>query len=289
MMRGYQTKVGVIVALAVLVVLVGFLGTQEGNAPSSSAATPNAATLVGPAQVAPSGVAPQWLTAADLALPETPTIPQDGEVRPPGRTGRYSLADIDPVEATPPAPSRAKTTQSPAPFWDDVDALLSTPPRRAIAKAEPRPVYEAVYAETVRGVERPESGAELIVAAETGLGSLNVKNGTSPDAVVILYQGDVQRRAAYVRASDAAAIPKVAAGTYSVRFTSGRSWNGEEFLNEAIFSEFERPLVFAETEKEDGIIFSNFTLTLNPVVGGKERTRQTPKFKLSKQMPLEGR
>ena len=33
---------------------------------------------------------------------------------------------------------------------------------------------------------------------------------------------------------------------------SGKWWNGEAFLKEATFVEFERPLVFAETQQKGG-------------------------------------
>jgi hypothetical protein len=65
--------------------------------------------------------------------------------------------------------------------------------------------------------------------------------------------------------------------------------NGEEFLHEATFSEFERPLVFAETPEKEGTSYSEFTLTLNRVIGGNARTRGAQRFKLSKQIPLVDR
>jgi len=162
-------------------------------------------------------------------------------------------------------------------------------PPLKIAEVEALPDRELEYSQTVSGGERPESGVELIDATETGLGSLHVRNGTSLDAVLILYQGEVPGRAAYVRATDAATIPKIAAGTYIARFTSGKWWNGAEFLNEVTFSEFERPLVFDETREREGIRYSDFKLTLDSVIGGNARTRPTSPFKLSKQIRLDGR
>lgn len=283
---------GVIVALAVLVVFGVFLGTQEGFAPSSSADAPDAATLEredrAVAEASGRFVKVSPVYKADPLTVYTPTD------RPSSIWEEVDavLRSAPPPQSSrppPPAPTPLRTRS----VWEEADALLRSAPRPLVPLApgqdERLRPPELVYAQTVPGVERPESGAELIVTAETGLGSLNVRNGTNPDAVVILYQGDVQRRAAYIRASNAAAIPKVAAGTYNVRFTSGRWWNGEEFLKEATFSEFERPLVFAETQEEDGIAYSDFKLTLNRVIGGNARTRPTPPFKLSKQIPLEGR
>src|SRR4029078_195971 len=95
--------------------------------------------------------------------------------------------------------------------------------------------------QTTADVRRPESGDELLIATETGLGSLKVRNGTSPDAVVVLCEGDLQRRAVYIREHDVATLPKIARGSYVLRFVSGKSWNGSEFLTSASYSEFDRP------------------------------------------------
>lgn len=165
----------------------------------------------------------------------------------------------------------------------EVPATATAP----VPKFDPTKPLTIVYSQTAPGVERPVSGVELIGgASDTGLGTLNVRNGTGRDAVVVMFQGDRQRRAIYIWADSAAAIPKVAAGSYTARFTSGAWWNGEEFLKDTTYLEFQRPLVFEETRENDGIAYSDFDLTLQPVVGGNARTRSTAPFKLS--VPLEG-
>jgi hypothetical protein len=41
--------------------------------------------------------------------------------------------------------------------------------------------------------------------------------------------------------------------------------------------------------EENGIAYSDFKLTLNRVIGGNAKTRRTPRFKLSKQIPTAPR
>lgn len=199
----------------------------------------------------------------------------------------------DAVTPAPQAPPVAEVSSAPAPTFDPSQSFTVVEPSLRIVKREPLATtpkqYVAVYSQTVPGVERPDSGVELIGGSDTGLGTLNVRNGTSRDAVVVLYEGDLQRRAVYIWAGSVAAIPRVAAGSYTARFTSGAWWNGEEFLKETTFLEFERPLVFEERPETDGIAYSDFDLTLQRVVGGNARTRSTAPFKLSHQVPLEGR
>jgi hypothetical protein len=248
---------GVIAALALFVVFGLFLGPQESVAPSSDVGVPDA-------------VIPAATATAKLAEP--------------GSQGQFRMADAPPIGADVTALVEkyggvVEPPAAPAPPFDPFK------PFRIAARAP----AVAVYSQTVPGVERPDSGVELIGGSDTGLGTLNVRNGTSRDAVVVVYQGDLQRRAVYIWAGSAAAIPKVAAGSYTARFTSGAWWNGEEFLKETTFLEFERPLVFAEKPETDGIAYSDFDLTLQRIVGGNARTRSTAPFKLSKQVPLEGR
>lgn len=241
---------GVIAAVALFVVFGLFIGPQERVAPSSRLEPHRTNSFA-------DDLAAVRVGTPDAVIPAAPVAPQ----------GQFRLADIQTAPA------------APAPPFDP------SKPFRIEAKAP----AVVVYSQTVPGVERPDSGVDLIGGSYTGLGTLNVRNGTSRDAVVVVYQGDLQRRAVYIWAGSAAAIPKVAAGSYTVRFTSGAWWNGEEFLKETTFLEFERPLVFAEQPETDGIAYSDFDLTLQRVVGGNARTRSIAPFKLSNQVPLEGR
>jgi hypothetical protein len=172
---------------------------------------------------------------------------------------------------------------------DIQSASTPTPTTATVAPAPESPPLTIEYSQTVPGVERPESGVALMRGSDTGLGTLNVRNGTGRDAVVVMFEMDLQRRAVYIRTGTTAAIPRVAPGSYTVRFTSGAWWNGEEFLKETTFLEFDRPVVFEETSKADGIQYSDFDLTLQAVIGGNVRTSSTPPFRLLKDVFLQGR
>jgi hypothetical protein len=48
----------------------------------------------------------------------------------------------------------------------------------------------------------------------------------------------------------------------------GVDFDGETFTRDDSYKEFDEPLQFEETEKDDGIQYSSFEITLHPVKGG---------------------
>lgn len=150
------------------------------------------------------------------------------------------------------------------------------------SKVEQEKLLDALYEAT-----RPGSGSQTADSPERGLGAFHVRNSTGRDAVVVLMQGDAQKRAVYVRDGERATIARVAVGAYEIRFATGRWWDGTEFRKDGRYQEFDRAAVFDEKPGEQGTTYSEFEVSLQPVVGGNARTRSITPFKLSGEVVLE--
>jgi hypothetical protein len=137
-------------------------------------------------------------------------------------------------------------------------------------------------------IVRPTSGTELLNhQTASGRGSFTIFNGTSRDAVVVLLESEVQRRAIYIRANDQATLAKVASGTYEAIFMSGDSWDGTTFRKGAIFEKFEDVADFREARDGDRITYSTFEVTLHSTVDGNAKTESIPPFQLVADVHLE--
>ena len=102
-----------------------------------------------------------------------------------------------------------------------------------------------------------------------GYGVLNVNNGTSGDAEVMLYSvlNDEIVRDINVKSRNFLQITGIPAGTYELKYAEGNS-----------FHQFDQTLDYAEhKEREEGgserIEYGEISVTLHPVVGGNVRTR----------------
>jgi len=135
------------------------------------------------------------------------------------------------------------------------------------------------------------SGTSWDATVERGLGSLRVENGTKRDAVAVLFDdssteaGEAQR-AIYVRAGEEATIEEIAPRTYTLRFLLGLDWDdtARGFRDDPKFSEFVKPLRYAEKHEADRVGYSEQRVTLHPVPEGTARTKaiDATKFDLSK-------
>ena len=122
--------------------------------------------------------------------------------------------------------------------------------------------------------ERPFTGDRIThdrhVAGES---TMHVSNGTSSDAVVKLVSVATRKthRYFYIRAGETYTVSKIEAGTYWLRFATGKKWfdGCRKFLEDEAVSEFEKPLVFEVLEEVQdgrrGRLITSHNLTLNEV------------------------
>jgi hypothetical protein len=123
--------------------------------------------------------------------------------------------------------------------------------------------------------KRPTSGHELISFESKGYGRLSIENGTSSDAVAMLVRklDGVPYRAIYIRAHQTGLFTRVAEGRYALRFELGQHWlSSRTFCQVLGISEFLQTLDFDEQYESDGILYSKYQVTLQPVLGGTART-----------------
>jgi hypothetical protein len=133
------------------------------------------------------------------------------------------------------------------------------------AQASPQPPLHPRFLKT---------GAEWGAATERGLGSLEVTNGTSRDAVAALFLANQPQRAIYVRAGETATLTGIAVGKYSIRFSLGLDWDmgTKKFTFDPSYKQFLDPEDYTEMHGNDGVTAKDVTVTLQPVVGGTART-----------------
>ena len=119
-----------------------------------------------------------------------------------------------------------------------------------------------------------------------GYGELEVQNGTSDDAVLLLYNpaADEKVLEVYVQGKHSVRVKGIPEGTYRLKYVTGLVWDGgEDFLCDPNYAEFERDFSFTENRKQDGIQYHAITVTLHPVAGGNIRTK-----KISREEFLKG-
>jgi hypothetical protein len=126
-----------------------------------------------------------------------------------------------------------------------------------------------------KGGSRPPNGKLIRAGNSGGRSELTIENGGSTDAVVTLSKGRRPVISVYVRKDKTYTVKNVPDGSYPVFFTGGSGWDGtaRAFGRDCVFSRFEDPLEFRTTRDDaGGIYWQNFTITLQPVVGGTART-----------------
>lgn len=129
--------------------------------------------------------------------------------------------------------------------------------------------------------DRPANGETLKSAVSRGLGLLRVTNGTKSDAAVFLSPVDSSdEHVIYVHGGDTAVISQVSPRRYRLRFMLGSDWTGEAFGRADGYSEFERDVVFRETESETAHRYDEMAVTLNAVPHGNARTKRVAPFRL---------
>lgn len=141
-----------------------------------------------------------------------------------------------------------------------VDSVASTPIQNATPTSEPRLatgtfVYDA--------------------ARRNGQGTLTIENGQDLDAVAILTTlDDTPVASVYIRSGGTFTITGIEDGVYNLYFTLGENWDSlsSSFTSRTQFFRFEDPLPFETSRTLSQILYTTFTVTLQPVVGGTADT-----------------
>lgn len=175
-----------------------------------------------------------------------------------------------------PTPIGKTQTATPAIDFSDVAKPSSTvnppsPQEPAIGQVQqmsPTPTPETF---------RYANGTNLIRPTNLGgRGILRVSNGTSSDAIAKLVDTvtNKTRRLVYIRASSDATISNIAAGEYVLKFCLGTGYNPSvgKFLYSLTFERFDDTLDFREFETSDRARWSEFEVTLHPVIDGNAHT-----------------
>lgn len=113
-----------------------------------------------------------------------------------------------------------------------------------------------------------------------GLGELQIKNGTSLDAIAKLVNTNINKSVftVYIKANTTYTISKVKDGNYKLFFNLGNDWDTEikAFAVNSSYEVFEDLFDFTTREYEEGDYirtrYSSFEVTLNPVIGGTAET-----------------
>lgn len=124
---------------------------------------------------------------------------------------------------------------------------------------------------------RPENGANTFEKRESyGLGRLEVDNGLSKDAHVILAHPKSQLPVCsmYIHSQGQATLVGIPNSEYEVFFSTGTDWDAVDyrFTSNAVYQKFNNTIVY-ETKNQK---YTIWTITLHPVEGGTEGTESVP-------------
>ena len=120
-----------------------------------------------------------------------------------------------------------------------------------------------------------------------GNATLTVKNGSSSDAIVLLFSSSRDRtiRNVYVRKNTNFTIKNIERGNYKIRIFYGNDWNPTienpcgkigYFESDTIVSEFDQQNFFEDNDKS----YTVATLTLYPVIGGNASSHEISEAEL---------
>lgn len=123
-----------------------------------------------------------------------------------------------------------------------------------------------------------------------GLGELQIKNGTSLDAIAKLVNIVLDKSifTVYIEANSTYKINKIKDGNYKLFFNLGNDWDAglKAFTTNSGYEVFEDPFNFTTQEYEEGNYiktrYSTFEVTLNPVIGGQAETENVSVLEFAK-------
>lgn len=162
-------------------------------------------------------------------------------------------------------------------FFVSVFGLLSRPSTRADTRTSPDPAIPELVAPVCNpsNVTRPNSSDGIGRASRGGLGQLRIINGTESDAVANLIDASsgLPQGAIYVRARESGDIMEIPRGVYRLQFLLGSSWYRDRLFCDVVGAfEFDDVFDFEERQKQGGIEYSTFKVTLHPVPRGTATT-----------------
>lgn len=107
-----------------------------------------------------------------------------------------------------------------------------------------------------------------------GDGELQIKNGTSLDAVAKLIRAGTSVLTVYIKANSTYTILNISDGIYWLAFGQGLDWDSttQKFKRNKQYSVFEDTFDFITTYNQ----YTVFEVTLNPVIGGTAETDDIP-------------
>ena len=113
-----------------------------------------------------------------------------------------------------------------------------------------------------------------------GICKLTVENGLDEDAAVALSPPESNRRYRffYIRAHESFSLRKVQAGKFNIYVRSGRDWSNAQtkFTRVETVRRFSDSIEFKDVREANGRRFSEFEVTLQPVVNGNAATVNIP-------------
>lgn len=160
-------------------------------------------------------------------------------------------------------------------------SILSTYPWEPNTLNLLKTIHIEQYLQTAKDTEkqkedfRPASGTVLNDFYRGGSGVLNISNGLSKDAMVLLTRNsDNQIMRAYVRAGDKFNISSISDGIYQLFYTIGDNWdeNRQDFTTNQEFYRFDDPLEFKTLISGTESTYTIMEVTLHEVLGGNART-----------------
>ncbi|MGC5010609.1 hypothetical protein ACLQ2R_07585 [Streptosporangium sp. DT93] len=123
---------------------------------------------------------------------------------------------------------------------------------------------------------RLSNGSFVASESRSGRGSLELRNGTAQDAVVILVRGGRKAVSVYVRKKSKFKIQGVRDGNYKIYYTFGEDWDSKArtFTRSCDFQQFGKSVRFTTTRTATHIRWSVWTITLHSVVGGNVKPKK---------------
>jgi hypothetical protein len=123
---------------------------------------------------------------------------------------------------------------------------------------------------------RLPNGDYLRRGSSSGRGSLSINNGTDTDTVITLAKGKSPSSVVYVRAHASFEIKGVRDAVYTVFYATGQDWDAasRSFTRQCGFKKFDKTLNFDTTRRGNLIYYSQYSLTLQPVIGGNATTSE---------------
>ncbi|MER5421703.1 hypothetical protein [Streptosporangium roseum] len=123
---------------------------------------------------------------------------------------------------------------------------------------------------------RLSNGKYITSEGRPGRAYLELKNGNSRDAVVVLVRGKKKAIRVYVRKKSKFRIQGVRDGSYKVYYTLGTDWDSKArgFTRSCDFEQFGKSVRFRTVHTATQIRWTDWTITLNAVKGGTVRPKR---------------